>query len=289
MKDYMACPAKFEKAFMLHRRGRGLPSPALNYGSGWHHIMQASYSAPLMSRPELEARVEAYSIVRWGKSTNTDDYRTFDRSIVEYGRYLDYWGLPWEESAQTVGWPDMPMVEIATELPIPGARHPYAGKLDRPIVEHGQYLIEDHKTTSSMRSDYFRQWELDSQMVGYAALAGLVTGLQISGVRINLHVCRKSDSVFERRTIPFSPKRIQDWMAKYDEWLGRMEQDIRRRAAGDPNAFPENFAACSGKYSMCQYASVCSLDPERRTYALEQDFDISPWNPLEASEDGTDA
>lgn len=251
--------------------------------------MQASYSAPQMSREALVEYVWNESVVRWEKSTNPEDYRTFDRCMVEYEHYLDYYGLPWEESAQTVGWAEgAPMVEIATELPVPGARHPYTGKLDRIITEHGQYLIEDHKTASQMRADYFRQWEMDNQMIGYATLASLVTGYQIAGVRINLHVIRKSDAVFERRTIPFSPKRIQRWMKVYDEWLDRLERDHSRMAAGDPDAFPEVFSACSQKYGMCQYASVCSLDPERQQYALEQDFDVKPWNPLEAGEEGVD-
>lgn len=285
MKAYMTCPRKFLYSMMQHRRGRGLPTPALAYGSGWHRALQASYSAPQSDRATLVAAVEDYCITRWEKSTNPEDYRTFDRTMVEYERYLDNYGLPWDEPAQTVGWPDRPMVEITVDMPIPGARHPYAGKLDRIITENGLFLIEDHKTTSSMRADYFRQWELDSQMISYAALASIVTGLQIAGVRINLHVCRKSDSLFERRVIPFSPKRMQDWMAKYDEWLARIEDEVRRQAAGDPGAFPENFSACSGKYSMCEYAPVCSLDPSRRQYALEQDFDVAPWNPLESTED----
>jgi hypothetical protein len=288
MSAYMKCPALYEKSYRQHRRGRGRPTPALNYGSNWHNIMQASYSAPMMERPALEQRVEDYAIERWGLSSDPSDYRTFDRSIVEYSNYLDYYGLPWlETEGRTVGWPDRPLVELAVELAIPGARHPYTGKLDRIFTAHDQYLIEDHKTASQFRSDAFRQWELDSQMIGYDTLGGLLINKPIAGVRINLHVIRKSDSVFERRTILFSPDRVRDWTAKYDEWLERLERDYERAAAGDPLAFPENFAACSGKYGMCQYAGVCSLDSRHRQAALEQDFDIAPWNPLEA--DGVEA
>lgn len=286
LSAYRRCPTEYKYAYHLHRRGRGLPTPALNYGSGWHTIMQLSYGAPEMTRDQLIEYVEAGAATKWGVSSDPGDYRTFARSIVEYQNYLKRYGLPWEEPEQTVGWPDHPMVEIATELPIPGARHPYAGKLDRIITEHGQHLIEDHKTTSSDRSDYMAQWEIDNQMIGYDVLAMLVTGVQLAGVRINLHVVRKSDSVFNRRTIYFSPGRVKDWMFKYDEWLDRMERDIIRHNQGDPLAFPENWNSCHGrKYGSCAYTGVCSLDPDRRQYALEQDFDLAVWNPLEAEED----
>lgn len=274
---------------LMHRRGRGSTTPALNYGSAWHNAMAASYSAPEMSRADLIEHVRMAVAEGWKLTSNPDDYRTFERVMVEYERYLDHWGfLPWDEPAQTIGWPDAPMVEIGVELQIPGARHPYAGKLDRIVQQAGQYLIEDHKTTSSLRSDYFTQWEIDNQMIGYSVLAGLVTGLQVSGVRINLHVVRKSDSVFERRTIHFSPKRQQDWMHKYESWLERIEGDVILHRQARANAFPENFNACSRKFGMCQYIGVCTLDPERRKYALEQDFDIEEWNPL-AAEEGADA
>lgn len=285
LKSYK-CPRRYMFEHRLHRRGRGLPSPPINYGSGWHGFMQVSYKSPVCSRAELVERAEMFVAENiWQQSSNPDDYRTFKRCRAEFENYLDFYGMPWEEAnGRTMGWPDEPMVELGVELQVPGARHPYTGKLDRIVDDNGQFLIEDHKTTSQMRSDTFTKWYIDNQMIGYAALGRILTGLPISGVRINLHVIRKSDSLFERQTIPFSEKRIQEWYSIYDEHLDRLERDIERYQAGDPLAFPADFTECDGKYSVCSYMPICTLDPERRLYALEQDFDVSEWNPL-ASED----
>lgn len=285
MKSYK-CPARFKYEHMLHRRGRGLPSPAMNYGSAWHGYMQVSYKSDVCERRELVEKAETYVAEHiWQQTYDPNDYRTFNRCRAEFENYLDKYGLPWEEvNGRTVGWPEEPMVELGLELQIPGARHPYTGKLDRIVQDHGMILIEDHKTTSQLRSDAFQRWGMDNQMIGYAALASLVTGQQIAGVRINLHVVRKSDSVFDRQTLPFSKRRLEDWMRKYDEHMARLERDIERFQAGDPLAFPENWNECDGKYSLCQYHPICSLDPERRMQALEQDFDVSIWNPLAADE-----
>ena len=287
LSAYTSCPRKFLYGMVLNRRASGQPSPALSYGSGWHVALETSYRAPMMARAELQDYVEDAIIARWQESSNPEDYRTPARCIVEYDKYLTKYGLPWEEEAKTVGWPTHPMVEQSVEMPIPGARHPYTGKLDRIIEVNGQYLIEDHKTASMFRSDYFKQWELDNQMIGYAVLASIVTGLPIAGVRINLHVIRKSDSVFERKTIHFVQDRLEDWKRNYDHWLGRIEGDLARYRepwAGDSGAFPHNFSACSGKYGMCQYAGVCSMPPRLRQRVLETDFEELPWNPLEVED-----
>lgn len=273
-----------------NRRLAGTPSPSLNYGATWHAALEAHYKSPECSLDELEAAVTDSAVRKWEASSNTADYRSLDRMLsVEYPKYLKTFGVPWKEEAQTVGWPNTPMVELAIELPVPGARHPYVGKLDRIMKSQGQYYIEDHKTTSRFDTNYFRQWELDNQMIGYATLAGILIGEPIVGVRINLHVIRKNDSVFERRTIPFAPERIKDWMRVYDHWLRRIESDMVGYTEGDEDAFPHNFSACAGKYGMCSYASICGLPPSLRTRFLAQDFEINPWNPLEADDDSAAA
>lgn len=286
---YMTCPRKYLYGMVLNRRNDGAPSPALSYGSAWHKALETSYKAEPMSRDELYDRVELEVAESWQQSTNPDDYRTFQRCMVEYDKYLNKYGLPWEERERTVGWPDRPLVEIAIEAQIPGARHPYVGKIDRVIEAEGQFIVDDHKTASMFRSDYFRQWELDNQMIGYATIAGIITGLPIAGVRIDLHVIRKSDSVFERQTIRFSQQRLDHWKQNYDYWLERIETEMDKwndpgKSAWD--AFPHNFAACSTKYGMCQYAGVCSMPPRLRQATLEADFEEIPWNPLETSEEG---
>jgi hypothetical protein len=229
---------------------------------------------------------------KWTGSTDQSDYRTFDRCMVEYSNYVDKYGLPWDEEAKTLGWPDQPMVELAIEVPIPGARHPYCGKLDRPIIVNGQALIEDHKTASQFRADYFRQWELDNQMIGYAVIGEIITELPIAGIRINAHIIHKSDSIFERRTIPFSQQRLKDWTRNYDHWLERLEESALRSTSTDQDllnaAYPMNLSACASKYGMCQYADVCSMPPKLRLPTLEQ-LDENPWNPLEVAEETTDA
>lgn len=287
LTDYMTCPRKYLYGMVLNRRGSGEhTTAALNYGTAWHKALETHYRyAQDQDNFSLRELVELAVMKVWKDCGDPEDFRTLDRLMIEYDKYVKHYGLPHEEEAKTVGWPKQPLLEISTELTWPGAAHPYTGKIDRIIEHHGQLFVEDYKTASRLESNYFLQWALSNQMTGYAYMAGLVAGKQISGVRINLHVIRTKDSVFERQTLLFNKERLAHWAENYNTWIRRMEQDYIRWENGETEAFPHNFSACSGKYSMCPYTAVCGTVPRLRMAALEQDFEVNPWNPLEAEDE----
>lgn len=290
LATYMSCPRKYLYSMVWNRRREGAPTPALAYGSAWHVAMETHYRSDRCSQDELFDKVQLAVAEAWQDHQSPNDYRTFNRLMVEYKKYVKAYGLPWNEEAKVLGWVENPFVEIATDLSIPGARHSYAGKMDKIIELSGQVLVEDYKTSSREDKNFFSQFELSNQMMGYAVLGQLLIGRQISGVRINAHVIRKNDSVFNRRVVSFSKERLDHWMLNYDAWLARIETDmgLAMRPETARFAFPHNFDACAGKYGMCQYASVCSMPPHLRQRVLEEDFQVAPWNPLEV-EDASEA
>lgn len=297
LSAYMRCPWLYYGSMVLNRRREGPPPPSLGFGSAWHVAMEVHYKSPVVSLDDLYGAVEVEVASRWTEHSKPDDHRTLQRCLLEYRKFLKQYGPAWEQPEKTVGWPESPLVEHATELAIPGVRHPYAGKIDRIFEENGLYFIEDHKTASRDEAGYFRAFALDNQMMGYAALAWLLTGQPIAGVRISRLVVRKNDSLHDRGTISFSPPRLKDWMRNLDKWLARIEfgagmvrdaealDDEVGQAEAIDAAFPRNFSACSGKYGPCTYVDICSLPPSLRQGALESDFNVAPWNPLEAAEE----
>lgn len=291
LSAYLSCARKGLYMAWLHRRYGGPPTPALGFGGGWHYVMESHFKAPEMSAEDLFDRVQLFTAEHWEDHQVLDDYRTFQRAMVEYKKYVKQYGLPWKEEGRTVGWPYAPLVEISVEVPIPGARHPYAGKMDRIFELQGNNYVEDHKTTS--RADSFAQYEMDNQMIGYAAEAQILTGLPIAGVRVDRVVVRKNDSEMERRIFTYTESRIQQWHRNYDNNLEKLEHDLELYAQDSDIAttrgFPLNFSACHAKFGMCQYAGVCSLPPELWAGALMDDFVVNPWNPLEVKGDGDDA
>jgi hypothetical protein len=298
LSAFMRCPSEYFKGMVQHRRSDKV-GPALGYGGTWHKGLEAHYKAAKCSEADLIDQVILAMSEDWVDHGIEDDHRTLARLCLEYKKYLRQYGLPWLEEAKTIGWPESPFIELNGEIAIPGCRHPYAFKIDRVFTSQNQYFIEDHKTTSRFDKNFFRQFELDNQMMGYAYVAQLLTQKPIAGVRINVHVIHKNDSLFERRTISFSQVRLDDWARNLDVWMGKIEETHQRlidlQALGMPDqmaidcAFPMNLWACHGrKYGSCQYVPVDAMPPHLRQRQLEDDFEVNVWNPLEADEEGED-
>jgi hypothetical protein len=293
----MRCPSEAFKAFWLHRRNQAAPPPGIAYGSAWHGAMEAHYKAAECSEADLIDQARLGIADKWEDHGLADDHRTFERCFMEYKKYLKVRGLPWREEMQTVGWPENPFVEMSSEIAIPGARHPYTVKIDRLGRVQSQFYVEDHKTTSRLDKYFFKQFQLDNQMMGYATGAQLLSGRTIAGVYINCHHILKDKSDFPRSPVSFSTVRLQAWCYNYDRWLARLEHDLEEwkyvqdHLGMDPYeaadfAFPLNKWACHGrKYGRCSYVEVCSLPAHLRGRAIEEDYTVLEWNPLMAEDD----
>lgn len=302
---YMNCPREFLFSMVLHRRAREV-KPALSFGSIWHKILECHYK----SGADV-VHVED-SVREWHSKTPQSpvgtDYRTLERALSDYkGPYLKKWPLA-KDIKSTIGFPSSPMVEISTSIQGNGLAAPYAGKIDR-FVEEDLCFIEDHKTTSRKDKYYFEQFQLSNQMMGYTFIGGLlVPDRRIVGVRINLYHVLTNESGFDRQLITFSQSQLEGWRDNYNKWVARIKLDYWAwriaqgedygdlglsgeladfiRAAGiEP--FPAHFGdnGCSRKFGRCTYFNVCSLPPRVQMKALEQDFDVVPWNPLEVDDD----
>ena len=293
LDQYMSCPRKFLYAMIYHRRGKGAyQRPPLSYGTSWHAMMETHYK----TGGETKAVVDA-AVASWQPHENPDDHRTIQRCVAEYGNFLKQYGTHDQETAlhgKTVGYEEgVPIVEVPAELWDAGLIHPYTGKIDRIYEHRGLYYVEDHKTTSAMGDNYFKQFDPSNQMMGYMWLAQRLSGVPIAGVRINGHAVLKASSKFARQTIMISQPRLEEWVGNVNIWMKRLEasykvyHEVRELPVDDPHrraalleAFPHNFNACAGKYGQCQYTEVCTFAPEVRDRILEAEFEVQPWNPL---------
>lgn len=276
MTEYKTCPRAFHFGMIQHRRSEG-ESPALCFGTSWHTAMKVHYRSG-----GDQMRVRTAILNGWEGHNAPDDYRTMERVMLDYDQYVGKFGK--HECHQTLGFPTEPMIEISTNALGLGLLHPWAGKLDR-FYDDGGVFIEDHKTTSRLDKNYFKQYQLSNQMKGYVFLGQLLMpSVRILGVRINLaHVLTKKTE-FHRELFTFSPAVIREWVENENEWMRRLARDYEMLANGEAGAFPGHYGdnGCSRKFGMCAYHSVCTQDPSQRQRVLERDFKVSPWNPLEA-------
>lgn len=299
LADYMACPRKFFYGMVLNRRRTGSTPPPLAFGTSWHAAMEAHYKTG-----GDRYAVELAIMKSWEQHDRPDDHRTMQRVLTCYDQYLQHWGdhaSDTSRNGRTVGFPENPMVEIPVEIAWPGGLHPYTGKIDRIIDINGLYYVEDHKTTSQLGANYFQQYDPNNQMMGYAWLAQKLTGLRIAGVRINALGVLKTQTKLAREIVSYSKERLEEWAQNYNQWVVQIERSYQivqefNATHPDPSpeearavvlrAFPHNFMACSAKYGICQYASVCSFQPARRNFVLETEFTLKEWDPMEIFSEG---
>jgi hypothetical protein len=286
LQAYMACPREYYFAMMLHRRGGGL-SPSLALGKAWHTAMEWRYKGADNQTVEYMVRSS------WEPHGAEGDYRTLDRLLLDYKRYCDKWGAtPSLEQGHTLGFPDEPMVEIATDSMGAGLLHPWAGKIDRIIELGGLYYVEDHKTTSRLDKNFYSAFELSNQMMGYTYLAQqLMPSQRIAGVRINVYHCTKTLTTFERQLFTYTREQIDEWVSNTNAWMKRLSRDsltwtypsVDPILPGHPDFeyplghFGDN--GCARKYGLCQYHRVCSVATPFRHRVLEE-YPVERWDPL---------
>lgn len=272
-----------------HRRGEGR-SPALTFGTAWHKAMEIHYRTD-----GDENAVFTGVVAAWEDHGAASDYRTLERVLLDYRKYLKQFGPPSREEGKTIGWPEAPLIEITANLQGGGLIHPYCGKLDRLFLMDGLAFVEDHKTTSRLDKYYFMQFDLSQQMMGYTFLAQLLLPeYKVAGVRINASHVLTAKTEFHRHLVTFSPDRIQEWVHNTNAQTSRLNAEYRQLQMertevpdtfpgdGKSYAFPGHYGdnGCSRKFGACGYAPVCSSAARIRRYILDHDYEVNPWNPL---------
>lgn len=277
LSTYMRCPRKY-KLSMIEGWRRKEKSQALSFGAFWHRLLETHYKSGGDEKAVMHTFMQYHTEV-----PDTGDYRTAARALLEYRKFRQ--AHPIESDVRsTVGWPDAPMVEIATAIHSERLIHEYAGKLDRIVVVGGLGFIEDHKTTSRLDKGYFKQFENSNQMMGYVWMARqLVSEVKVVGVRINLLHVLTTKSGFDRQVITYPDSRMVEWEDNTNRWLRRLMRAI------EEDDFPAHFGddGCNGKYGRCEFFDVCASPPSIRQAVLEQDFHHDPWDPLAYEEEAT--
>lgn len=292
MSAFSRCPREYFFSMFQHRRS-GRLSPSLAFGRIWHKILETHYRTDGDKHAVVAAALD-----HWEEPYQPDpakpDYRSLERSVIEYDKYVSQYGLPLKEVGKTVFFHGQPLIELPASALAGELIHPWAVKIDRVIEIDGLYWIEDHKTTSRFDKHYFSQYLLSNQMMGYAYQAQhLLPDIKIQGVRINLLHVLTSTSNFKREPIPFSREKLQHWARNTNAWIRRLasaqeaynsllEEGMTIDEARDL-AFPGHFGddGCSRKFGLCGYFEVCSASPLLRSKMLTRNFpEQHPWNPL---------
>lgn len=160
----------------------------------------------------------------------------------------------------------------------------WSGRID--IAAHygdAHVYVVDHKTSSIGGPQFFADFMLSQQMVGYNwALRRMLPTHKILGTVVNAIIQRRPTKTgraleFERQVYFHTDWHVNEW-----------EQDVMAQVATFVHSltegfFPKQTKQCFGKYGKCPYHDVCSLPPNQRHLILDSaDYTNVTWSPLDA-------
>lgn len=280
---------------------------ALEFGRIIHKALDVRYrtcASMYAQTPEVEAAMLAVLEQEFSKwSPPEDDFRTHSFAVELINRY----GITYPfESFEIVRLPDgRPFIEVPFALPlgtleikddllvrdivtneiapryVDTINLVWSGKIDLAYrASSGGLYILDHKTTSMMGPSFFTEFELSHQMYGYVWAAQTLFNQPVEGFCINALATRKPTKTgkaleFERKNYTVSKAHLDEWQHDCIHIVSNYVESVRS------GYMPKHTKWCCGKYGVCQYHSVCTLNPEYRMTMLQSgEFMPVTWSPL---------
>lgn len=239
-------------------------SAALLFGSALHKALEVFYKSAPGDRSLLEVQ-DAFE--DYASATKLAELGEEDKRSIKNGRkiisayYKTYENDPWVVVKDKDG---KPVVERSFELKADTKDGLYIhGQIDCLLknVETGEIVVCDHKTSSSLGTDFMNRIKPNLQFSAYAWAANKM-GFKVSRVMVNgIQVAKtKTDliRVFTERT-----------REDFDEMEDTFFEARRLYHYSDTyNVWPLNSLACS-HWGGCPYREVCSLPEAHRKNALE--------------------
>ena len=155
------------------------------------------------------------------------------------------------------------------------------GHLDRVVKWNDEVFVIDHKTTTTLPTDYyFAQYAPNNQMTLYTFAGKVIFESLVRGVIIEaVQVTNEKPMKFERRPTYRNDEVIDEWLSDLEVWLLAAEDYARAEY------WPQNDTACD-KFGGCRFREICSKSPRVREQFLKSNFVQLPeeerWNPLRA-------
>lgn len=239
--------------FMFNKGLVSEPSSAMQFGTMVHKAMQAWYLTPQCGRsPKIMANNWNWVYDESG-FVPTDDRKTKETGLAAMMKYAETFV---DDDLEVINLNGGPAIEMTLEAKVAtNAKVDYFlfGTLDLIVKSKstGQVYVMDHKTTTSLGSQFFQQWKPNHQVSAYILLAqkhglecseALIQGIQV--VKTKQEVCR----VPSRR----SEEELQDFVATLVYEADRFMESNKNKF------YPGASDYTCGAYAGCQFLDLCT-------------------------------
>jgi len=275
--DWLKCPRRWYIKHVLRRTPSGR-TPALDFGTAWHQVMETHHQGVVPVTPE-----QLISIGRANGLTETQDHRNQLMLEDAYAVFLKLDRIPYPPYLVD----GKPIIEGAFALPLDDSTM-YCGRIDRIVaLTNGKPAVEDYKTSSANSAQFWGEFEASVAQTGYLWAATQARGELVDTFIIQGLFTLKSG---------ITPKQLEERIfirdyRVFDEWKAMVLSNTRRMAVLSRFGTTEvltcgeccNRDACySHKYGPCPFVAVCNMaDPEARLPLLSGlGFTDYTWSPL---------
>ena len=298
MSTYDSCPRKFLIEYVAQRSPSG-KSIHLHAGGCFASAMEDVRNFFYRDGLDLEeCLVKAF-----------DNFiRNWDWMDPPEGSYKDFvnmWGAveayfqeypPATDHFQPVMKADgSPATEFHFSIPT-NVKHPdsddpimFAGRADMLATNDPSccYVV-DEKTTSSLGTRWYNQWDMRGQFFGYT-YAARQTGWVCAGALVRGVAIQQTKYGFGEKLIYFTNGQLEEWWATFNQKLRNMVsayQSFKKTLEIPGNdddiltaahyAFLKSYGEACGSYGGCQFVSVCLQDKPWNHYRT---MERRVWNP----------
>ena len=270
LSTFLECRKKYYYRMVKHLTPK-TTSSALTFGKDIHSALDIYYTSGLDKSVQLFR--ETY------KDREGEELRTVANGV----KLLEWYSKVYKhEPFKVLGKP-----EVGFVFPIGDIL--YGGRIDLPVDWSGEFWILEHKTTSSMGYNYFKQFELDFQITGYIVCAEASLGRKCMGCLVNAMEPWKEVIKKTARTKEPEAHFARNPMTRSDRDKDRFKLNVQR-IVRDIHWCEENheFYECDRRNqcftynSECPYKELCLYGEDPRF--IEKDYKVEVWEPYKQVE-----
>lgn len=287
---YEECERKGEY-FHIRGRVKAGEKPALNLGAALHAALKMRY---LFGAGECAVLTQARQMVvleQWYTKfpLETEDYRTLGFAQQVIRAYNEHYKIEPFNLVRRKGTEEF-FVEEPFALPlgtVDGKKVVWTGRIDLPVVQHGDFFVGDHKSSSIGGENISVEHQNSSQFKGYSWAFKKKYGVDVKGAMVNYLIVRKPTITgkgkgleFRRDNIYFEPEIIEEWQFNTLALVKRLLDSHKQ------GYFPMHTKQCVQKYGKCDYHDVCLMVPKARLPYLynTEVYEQNAWTPTQPDE-----
>lgn len=303
--EYFQACSRAARFYCVDRR-QAVPSAALTFGGAIHLGLETLYAEGFEALPKAIDRCVKY--LDQITFRDPDEWRTPAIAEDTLRKYVAHYGM--HDPIVPIHIANEPFIEqpfslILGEIQIESnLAHSYrtllnedcddpvyvnrlivlwSGRIDIAATFGDQYVyVVDHKTSSIGGPQFFADFMLSQQMVGYNwALRKLLPDYHIQGTVVNAIIQRKPTRTgraldFERQTYFHTDWHVNEWQTDVMHHIEHFVYSLQN------DHFPKCTKWCFGKYGKCAYHDVCTLPPDQRHIMLNSpEYTNVTWSPLD--------